>query len=91
MNLVCSEVATNNQELKHLGFVKIAANLYEPANQNSGPLRSAVGMVEGSGYEKFKGVPNDLLVFVNNKVFLSPLSLLIILSFLSQIKIHAFC
>nr|AFK45887.1 unknown [Lotus japonicus] len=72
-----------HQELKHLGFVKIAAiqafvcvtNLYEYAKQNSGPLRSAVGTVEGTVttvlgpvYNKFKGVPNDLLVFADNKV-----------------------
>lgn len=77
------ERKTHHQELKHLGFVKIAAiqafvcvtNLYEYAKQNSGPLRSAVGTVEGTVttvlgpvYNKFKGVPNDLLVFADNKV-----------------------
>ncbi|TKY59892.1 REF/SRPP protein [Spatholobus suberectus] len=74
---------TNHEELKHLGFVKIAAikvfvcvsNLYDYAKQNSGPLRSAVGTVEdtvttvlGPVYHKFKGVPNHLLLFVDNKV-----------------------
>ncbi|KAK7368435.1 hypothetical protein VNO80_10461 [Phaseolus coccineus] len=71
------------EELKHLGFVRIAAikgfvcisNLYDFAKQNSGPLRSAVGTVEdtvttvlGPVYHKFKGVPNRLLLFVDNKV-----------------------
>ncbi|CAJ1938841.1 unnamed protein product [Sphenostylis stenocarpa] len=73
----------SHEELKHLGFVKIAAikafvcvsNLYYFAKQNSGPLRSAVGTVEdtvttvlGPVYHKFKGVPNHLLLFVDNKV-----------------------
>lgn len=75
----------HRQELKHLWFVKIAAiqafvcmsNLYEYAKQNSGPLRSAVGTVEGTVatvlgpvYHKIKGVPQDLLLFVDNKVSL---------------------
>ncbi|KAJ1410649.1 Rubber elongation factor [Sesbania bispinosa] len=74
---------SKNKELKHLGFVRIAAiqtyvfvsNLYEYAKKNSGPLRSAVGMVEGTVttvlgpvYNKLKGVPDDVLVFVDNKV-----------------------
>jgi len=76
----------SHEGLKHLGFVKIAAikgfvcvsNLYDFAKQNSGPLRSAVGTVEdtvttvlGPVYSKFKGVPNRLLLFVDNKVSLS--------------------
>lgn len=76
-------VESKNKDLKHLGFVRIAAiqtfvivsNLYEYAKQNSGPLRSAVGTVEGTVttvlgpvYDKFKGVPDDVLVFVDNKV-----------------------
>ncbi|MCI30324.1 REF/SRPP-like protein, partial [Trifolium medium] len=44
----------HDEELKHLGFVKIAAiqafvcmsSLYDYAKQNSGPLRSAVCTVE---------------------------------------------
>uniref|UniRef100_A0A803M6N8 REF/SRPP-like protein n=1 Tax=Chenopodium quinoa TaxID=63459 RepID=A0A803M6N8_CHEQI len=59
------------QELKHLGFVRAAAintivwltNLYDYAKINSGPLRSAVGTVEGAVttvvtpvYNKFKDV-----------------------------------
>lgn len=52
------------------------SNLYNYAKQNSGPLRSAVGTVEGTVttvlgpvYDRVKGVPQDLLVFVDNKVF----------------------
>ncbi|XP_020213065.1 REF/SRPP-like protein At1g67360 [Cajanus cajan] len=74
---------SNDKELKHLWFVRIAAiqtyvfvsNLYEYAKQNSGPLRSTVGTVEntvttvlGPVCNKFKDVPDDVLVFVDNKV-----------------------
>lgn len=77
------ETEYKKQELKHLGFVRMAAiqalvcvsNLYDYAKSNSGPLRSAVGTVEsavttvvGPVYEKFKGVPADLLVFLDKKV-----------------------
>jgi hypothetical protein len=77
------KVENQNKELKRLGFVKIAAihtyvfvsYLYESAKKNSGSLRSAVETVEGSVttvigpvYNKFKGVPDDVLVFVDNKV-----------------------
>ena len=70
-------------KLKHLGFVRIAAihafvcmsSLYDYAKHNSGPLRSAVGTVEGTVttvlgpvYNKFKPLPQDLLVFLDNKV-----------------------
>ncbi|CAE5963259.1 unnamed protein product [Arabidopsis arenosa] len=69
--------------LKHLGFVRIAAiqilasvsNLYDYAKQNSGPLKSAVEKVEGAVttvvtpvYQKFKDVPDSLLVFLDHKV-----------------------
>ncbi|RYR64009.1 hypothetical protein Ahy_A03g010168 [Arachis hypogaea] len=79
-----SEVERKSEkELKHLGFVRIAAiqafvcvsNLYQYAKHNSGPLRSAVGAVEGTVsavlgpvYNKFRDVPDDLLVFVDNKL-----------------------
>ncbi|OMO88169.1 Rubber elongation factor [Corchorus olitorius] len=71
------------QDLKHLGFVRVAAihalvcvsNLYEYAKQNSGPLRSTVGNVEGAVstvvgpvYERFKDVPDHLLGFLDKKV-----------------------
>ncbi|XP_057431408.1 REF/SRPP-like protein At1g67360 [Lotus japonicus] len=74
---------SKNKELKHLGFVKIVAvrtflfvsNLYEYTKNNSGPLRSAIGTVEGTVtnilgpvYNNFKGVPNDVLIFIDNKV-----------------------
>ncbi|CAN0896134.1 REF/SRPP-like protein At1g67360 [Linum grandiflorum] len=70
-------------ELKHLGIVRLAAiktllcvsNLYGYAKQNSGPLRSTVDTVEGSVssfvgpvYQKFKDVPDNLLVFFDRKV-----------------------
>ncbi|VVA94371.1 unnamed protein product [Arabis nemorensis] len=69
--------------LKHLGFVRIAAihvlfslsNLYDYAKQNSGPLKSAVGKVEGAVttvvtpvYHRFKDVPDSLLLFLDHKV-----------------------
>jgi len=87
---------SEEEELKHLGFVKIAAmkalvcvsNLYGFAKQNSGLLRSAVGTVEdtvttvlGPVYHKFNAVPNHILLFVDNKVSFS----------LSFIKIYIFC
>ncbi|KAK4793198.1 hypothetical protein SAY86_023633 [Trapa natans] len=70
-------------ELKRLGFVRVVAihalvcvsNLYDYAKRNSGPLRSTVGVVEGAVtavagpvYEKFKGVPFDALVFIDQKL-----------------------
>jgi len=72
-----------DKELKRLGFVKIAAvhtyafvsYLYESAKKNSGSLRSAVETVEGTVttvigpvHNKFKDVPDDVLIFVDNKV-----------------------
>ncbi|KAK7280877.1 hypothetical protein RIF29_08423 [Crotalaria pallida] len=85
-----STMATNEfeskkqqQELKHLGYVRVAAiqayvlvsHVYEYAKQNSGPLRSAVGTVEGTVtnvlgpvYNKVKDFPDHVLVFVDNKV-----------------------
>ncbi|KAF8390646.1 hypothetical protein HHK36_025173 [Tetracentron sinense] len=77
------EMENKNQELKHLGFMKVAAintlscalNLYGYAKQNSGPLISGVLTVEdtvttvmGPACEKFKDVPNNLLVFLDDKV-----------------------
>ncbi|QHN81374.1 REF/SRPP-like protein [Arachis hypogaea] len=71
-----------NKELKHLGFVRVAAiqtfvvvtNLYEYAKQNSGPLRSAVGTVEGTVtsvlgpvYNKLKDVPDDVLFLLTTR------------------------
>ncbi|KAL3511437.1 hypothetical protein ACH5RR_030838 [Cinchona calisaya] len=70
-------------ELKHLGFVSViginaivlVSHLYGYAKQNSGPLKSTVESVEnavttvvGPVYERFKGLPDDLLVFLDNKV-----------------------
>ncbi|KAL2547203.1 REF/SRPP-like protein [Forsythia ovata] len=70
-------------QVKHLRFVRIIAinaavivsNIYDYAKQNSGPLKSTVGTVEnavasviGPVYEKFKGVPDDLLIFLDKKL-----------------------
>ncbi|KAL0421560.1 UNVERIFIED_CONTAM: REF/SRPP-like protein [Sesamum latifolium] len=77
------EVERNDVQLKHLGFVRIltinalvlVSNLYDTAKQNSGSLKSAVDTVEnavttvvGPVYERLKGVPADLLVFLDKKV-----------------------
>ncbi|KAL0364326.1 UNVERIFIED_CONTAM: Meiosis-specific protein ASY1 [Sesamum angustifolium] len=77
------EVERNDVQLKHLGFVRIltinalvlVSNLYDNAKQNSGSLKSAVDTVEnavttvvGPVYERLKGVPADLLVFLDKKV-----------------------
>lgn len=71
------------RELKHLGFARTVAihalfcvsNIYDYAKQNSGPLRSTVTTVEsavttvvGPVYRKVQGVPDDLLVFLDDKV-----------------------
>ncbi|GMJ08192.1 LD-associated protein 1, small rubber particle protein [Hibiscus trionum] len=77
------EVEFENKDLKHLGFVRVAAirtlvyvsYLYEYAKQNSGPLRSTVGTVEGAVttavspvYGRLKDVPDHLLAFLDKKV-----------------------
>ncbi|RID55307.1 hypothetical protein BRARA_G02575 [Brassica rapa] len=80
-----TEKKKNSQELglKHLGFVRVAAihvlvslsSLYDYAKQNSGPLKPAVGKVEGAVttvvtpvYNKLKNVPDTLLLFLDHKV-----------------------
>lgn len=85
----------SEENLKHLGFVRVLAintavlvsNLYEYAKQNSGPLRSTLGTVENAVttvvrpvYERLKGVPDEVLVFLDQKVlnlFLCPVKLLL--------------
>lgn len=77
------EMEKSEGNLKHLGFVRVLAintavlvsNLYEYAKQNSGPLRSTVGTVENAVttvvmpvYERLKGVPDEVLVFLDKKV-----------------------
>ncbi|XP_077250345.1 rubber elongation factor protein (REF) [Tasmannia lanceolata] len=77
------ESENGKRELKHLGFIKIAAinafifviNLYEYAKERSGPLRSGVSAVDstittivGPVWEKFGALAEDLLVFVDNEV-----------------------
>ncbi|KAM7269566.1 hypothetical protein ACFE04_025063 [Oxalis oulophora] len=83
--IATQEMDTENKKLglKHLGFVRIAAihamlcvsNLYEYGKQNSGPLKSMVGTVEGAVtavvtpvYRKFEDIPDQLLVFFDAKV-----------------------
>ncbi|KAJ4962053.1 hypothetical protein NE237_021963 [Protea cynaroides] len=76
-------VELENQRLKHLGFIQMAAintlicvlNLYEYAKQNSGPLKSGVRTVEDTVTtvvapvcQKFRDVPYKLLVFLDKKV-----------------------
>ncbi|MCD9559360.1 hypothetical protein HAX54_017263 [Datura stramonium] len=78
-----AEMDKSEDNLKHLGFVRLLAvntvvlvsNLYEYAKQNSGPLRSTVGTVENAVttvvrpvYERLKGVPDEVLVFLDKKV-----------------------
>ncbi|KAK4716085.1 hypothetical protein R3W88_014423 [Solanum pinnatisectum] len=78
-----AEMEKSEVNLKHLGFVRVLAlntavlvsNLYDYAKQNSGPLRSTVGTVENAVttvvrpvYERFKGVPDEVLVFLDKKV-----------------------
>ncbi|XP_016439265.2 REF/SRPP-like protein At1g67360 [Nicotiana tabacum] len=77
------EMEKSEENLKHLGFVRVLAintavlvsNLYEYAKQNSGPLRSTLGTVENAVttvvrpvYERLKGVPDEVLIFLDQKV-----------------------
>ncbi|KAL2485795.1 REF/SRPP-like protein [Abeliophyllum distichum] len=74
---------TDEKKLKYLDFVKVVAvyavvcgsALYEYAKENSGPLKPGVQTVEGTVkavigpvYDKFHGVPFELLKFVDRKV-----------------------
>ncbi|KAG9152191.1 hypothetical protein Leryth_016387 [Lithospermum erythrorhizon] len=73
----------DENELKYLEFVQVstlqavlcAAKLYDYAKDNSGPLKPGVQSVEGTVktvvgpvYDKFHGVPFELLKFVDRKV-----------------------
>ncbi|KAL3636463.1 hypothetical protein CASFOL_021010 [Castilleja foliolosa] len=77
------EVQENYAKLKHLGFVRVLAiqatvivsNLYEYAKQNSGAIKPTVEKAENAFtavanpvYDRFKGVPGDILVFLDKKV-----------------------
>ncbi|KAG8383296.1 hypothetical protein BUALT_Bualt05G0169900 [Buddleja alternifolia] len=77
------EVKRSDAQLKHLSFVKIlainavavVANLYDSVKRSSGALKSTVGKVENAVavvvspfYERFKGVPSDVLVLLDKKV-----------------------
>ncbi|KAL6529389.1 hypothetical protein OROGR_015012 [Orobanche gracilis] len=81
------EVEGSEMHLKHLGFVRILtinavvliSNLYVYAKQNSGSLKSTVDTVEnavttivGPVYVRFKGIPSDLLAFLDQKVDEAP-------------------
>ncbi|CBI39522.3 unnamed protein product, partial [Vitis vinifera] len=71
------------QRLKYLEFVQVAtlhavlcfSSLYEYAKERSGPLKPGVQTVEGTVktvvapvYDKFHGVPIELLRFIDRKV-----------------------
>jgi hypothetical protein len=73
------------KRLKYLEFVQVAtlhtlmyaAKLYTYAKENSGPLKPGVDTVEGTVktvvgpvYDKYHGVPNELLKLVDRKVFI---------------------
>ncbi|KAG6396428.1 hypothetical protein SASPL_142578 [Salvia splendens] len=77
------EVERSDVQLKRLGFVRylainaavVVTNLYGYAKENSGPLKSTVWKVEstvtavvGPVFDRFKGVPAHILVFLDNKV-----------------------
>lgn len=72
-------------QLKRLGFLRtftvnvvvLVSNIYDYAKENSGSLKpsvdkaeSAVAAVVSPIYERFKGVPSHLLLFLDTKVFL---------------------
>ena len=74
---------SEEQSLKYLEFVQVAtlhalmfaARLYSYAKENSGPLKPSVDTVEGTVktvvgpvYNKYQGVPVDVLKFVDRKV-----------------------
>ncbi|CAM9002132.1 unnamed protein product [Rhodiola kirilowii] len=78
-----SRTESEKRELKHLGFVRIVAiqtvvlvsSLYDYVKSNAGPLRSVVGSVEstaksvvGPVCEKYESLPDDILVFADQKV-----------------------
>lgn len=75
---------TDKEKLKYLEFVQVTAqhaavyfsHLYGCAKEKSGPLKPGVESVEekvktvvGPVYEKYQGVPIELLKFVDEKVF----------------------
>ncbi|MCL7051395.1 hypothetical protein MKW94_024450 [Papaver nudicaule] len=75
-------VEGSNEELKHLGFAKVAyfnilmygSSFYEYVKENSGPLKSGIGKVEGivsPVLDKFRDVPAHLLGFLDQKVDLA--------------------
>lgn len=78
-----TQVDNKDVQLKHLGFVRVltlnavvlVCNIYDYAKQNAGSVKSKVENAEnsvravvGPVYERFKGVPDDILVFLDHKV-----------------------
>lgn len=74
-----------DRELKYLGFIRVIAinaviclwKLYEYAKLKSGPFKSTIGTVEslvtaivGPFYDRAKVLPDDVLLFLDNKVYL---------------------
>jgi hypothetical protein len=75
-------IETSNRKLKHLGFIRVIAiyyvisllKLYEYAKLKSGPFRSTIQTLEffviavlAPFYDRAKGLPDDILVFLDNK------------------------
>ncbi|KAJ6848536.1 stress-related protein-like isoform X1 [Iris pallida] len=77
------EQGKGQRRLEYLGLVRLAAlqsliclsRLYALAKQNSGPLKPGVESIEGTVkavvgpvYDKYRGVPFEVLLFVDRKV-----------------------
>lgn len=84
------ETENSDRELKHLGFIRVITinaaiclwKLYEYAKLKSGPFKSTIGTVEslvaaivGPFYDRAKVLPDDVLLFLDNKVYLIPICL----------------
>ncbi|KAI4369390.1 hypothetical protein MLD38_017832 [Melastoma candidum] len=80
---VQKEMTPEEQQLKYLEFVQVAAvhaamcflNLYGFAKERSGPLKTGVETVEGTVktvvgpvYDKYHDVPSEVLKFVDRKI-----------------------
>lgn len=73
----------SDRELKYLGFVRVIGikaivcvwSMYEYAKEHTGPFKWCIGMKERVAtavvrpfYNKFKGIPDDILFYFDNKV-----------------------
>lgn len=73
----------SDRELKYLGFVRVIAikaivcvwSMYKYAKEHTGPFKWCIGMKERVAtavvrpfYNKFKGIPDDILFYFDNKV-----------------------